>query len=657
MLTRDFAAEETDEGFNVTYSDDPEPIFVAKYRLDPEVAEMIRSRVVPNDAPGHNEGVLLPGQPVVGPDGEPFLAPADSTGDQGVDAALAVRARQQAMFPAPVSAPLPEPDDGTRGGMLSIQAPSMDPESQIPFAQPALIPTPGDVVGSLGIVPNAPPGFTPMDMGKGALSIEAPAVAHVERPPRELSKAQIGAAVGVPPGIAAPGAAPAGNGQRSGVRVGASSKRPGDASDVEFKPTELAVDPAEEARLADAAMLAGLKGDVAQQEAADLAAIAAETATEQARMKADYEAMVLKHNTDADRMFQDIVAGKVNPDRVYANMGTGQRITTIIGLILGGMGKAAAGGDNPVLTALNREIDRDIGLQRDALDRKESAYRMFREQGKDDVEAWKLSKAAALDVAAAKMDAASKRYGGEEARLSAQQAVLKLRTDAAALRKEALGADYAKQLETFKTVQEAKSKAVQAKAQADGVRIDAFNANTDRMRAEREGMGAGGDKTLQVEIAPGQWIQAADPTAREKIAAARDGHDSFIKGLDQLEALRRKNPGGNVLPAWMAFMGFDSAEQSKVGDSLAGAVQLAFLKANGAGAYDKGSGALAQSIIESPASFFGTNDAAFFSKMAELKSLANADYMATIRGRMAPGQAPALFGSAPMNAKPIGRVP
>lgn len=645
---REFSAAEDEESFHVFYPGEDEPVIVAKYRLDPDVAAQIRSRVVPDDAPGHQSGVFLANAMPEGTPAQEMSVLAQAAQDElaaqypptvtTIDPALVssqpvpvVAGEQSVMEPMSVA------PDGF-GGQSIQPIESVDPSLDVSMP-------PAQVYRSLLNTEAAP-----QSLGGVPQTGAGPFQTQYAGPALSAAGQQAGAA-SVPP---ASGSAGVGAGGRLGMGVSVSGRTPGEAS-VDFKPTPLAVDKNREQIDIDRAVLAGLAGDVEGRKANELAALAAEDAQTQMKMKQDFDAMVQRRALGAEQMRQEIAAGRVDPDRLFTNMDTGRRIGTLIGMVLGGMGKAMAGGDNPVITALNREVDRDIQLQRESIDRKRSVYKDYIDEGKTEVEAFRLSRADALDAMAAKMAATAKRYGSEVAGVNAQAAILKLRADAAADRAAAEASDFGRQLEQFKVVSKAKADEINAKAEQARTQINWYDAKTRRM--DVLGKGAGGDKTLQVEITPGQWIQAADPTAREKIAAGRDGHDSFIKGLDQLEALRRKNPGGNVLPAWMAFMGFNSAEQSKIGDSLAGAVQLAFLKANGAGAYDKGSGALASSIIESPANYFGTNDDAFFGKMKELKSLANADYMATIRGRMAPGQAPELFGgSGGFTAKPVGKV-
>lgn len=68
----------------------------------------------------------------------------------------------------------------------------------------------------------------------------------------------------------------------------------------------------------------------------------------------------------------DIATGHINPKQYLENMSTGKKITSGIGLILGGMGAGLTHGPNLAFQYLQNQIDRDIQSQRDDLGKKES---------------------------------------------------------------------------------------------------------------------------------------------------------------------------------------------------------------------------------------------------------------------------------------------
>lgn len=65
-----------------------------------------------------------------------------------------------------------------------------------------------------------------------------------------------------------------------------------------------------------------------------------------------------------DSVSDDIRNGHIKPNQYLDNMSTGKKFATAIGLILGGMGQGKIGGDNPVMTFLNNQINRNIEAQK-----------------------------------------------------------------------------------------------------------------------------------------------------------------------------------------------------------------------------------------------------------------------------------------------------
>lgn len=586
---REFSAAEDEESFHVFYPGEDEPVIIAKFGLEPDVAAQIRSRVVPDDAPGHNEGVVLPGQPVIGPDGEPFLAPADSTGDEGLDAALALRAQQQAMFPAPVSAPPPEPDDGTRGGMLSIQAPSMEPESQILFAPPELIPTPGGVVGSLGVVPNAPPGFTPMDMSKGALSIEAPAVAHVDRPPRELSKAQMGAAVGVPPGIAAPPTGPAGVG--AGGRVGGGVKQSSERGGAWRESDGIGAPPVDEKqamRDARAAVLANLAGEADKAAKDRDIAVQEQFLKDKAMLEQQNAADIARRDIEAKEMKRQIMEGKIDPTRLFSSMDGGRQAVTLISMVLGGLANGASGfrTGNVAVDMFDRMIDRDIAAQKDGLDRKQSMYRDFIQEGRDAQQAFLLTKAAMQEGLAAQLRLNASKLGSETAMMNAEQSAIAIESAAKANRDKAAN-DWTKtELDKRMTAAQIAKMRSDAQRQKEMTAIDYMNAQT---AAAKAGQGTPVDREYTIPVAPfavqgkqGVRFTGFDKVQSGKIRDAGSNAESLLAMLEDAKEFRR-DKWSAWIPSWAGGSDAKLAEMFKA--QIMGAIN----EQRDYGALDKGS--------------------------------------------------------------------
>lgn len=94
-----------------------------------------------------------------------------------------------------------------------------------------------------------------------------------------------------------------------------------------------------------------------------------EAALKQSIEAQNQRAQSYQQNFDAlqkerDAFMSDLQNKAVDPRRFYNNMGTGQKISTAIGLILGGMGGGLLKQENPVMKYLNQQITNDIEAQK-----------------------------------------------------------------------------------------------------------------------------------------------------------------------------------------------------------------------------------------------------------------------------------------------------
>lgn len=75
-----------------------------------------------------------------------------------------------------------------------------------------------------------------------------------------------------------------------------------------------------------------------------------------------------------DDFLQDMKAGHIDPNHYMGSMDTPKRISTAIGLLLGGIGGGLLHQENPALKFLNAQIDRDVDAQKANLGQKRSLY-------------------------------------------------------------------------------------------------------------------------------------------------------------------------------------------------------------------------------------------------------------------------------------------
>lgn len=97
-----------------------------------------------------------------------------------------------------------------------------------------------------------------------------------------------------------------------------------------------------------------------------------EAQTKQKEQQDHYQSRLSALNNERASFIKDINDNHINPEHYMSSMGTGQRIQTAIGLILGGMGAGITHTANPALEFLNKQIDNDIQAQKMELGKKEN---------------------------------------------------------------------------------------------------------------------------------------------------------------------------------------------------------------------------------------------------------------------------------------------
>lgn len=115
--------------------------------------------------------------------------------------------------------------------------------------------------------------------------------------------------------------------------------------------------------------------DVAQAQGEQGTKNIAQEAQYQKQQKSDfstYQAHDQQLTQDRLAIQKDIAANHLNPKRFIENLSTGDKITTAIGLILGGMGAGLTHGPNMAMGYLEKQIDQDIDAQKNELGKKEN---------------------------------------------------------------------------------------------------------------------------------------------------------------------------------------------------------------------------------------------------------------------------------------------
>lgn len=119
---------------------------------------------------------------------------------------------------------------------------------------------------------------------------------------------------------------------------------------------------------------AGISGEAAAQTqlGQQTAQALNEQVQQQQEARRDYQTHFNDLNQERQNFLQDIKNQHINPDHYLNSMGTGQKVATGIGLILGGLGSGLTHTPNMAAQFLQNQIDNDVNAQRAELGKKEN---------------------------------------------------------------------------------------------------------------------------------------------------------------------------------------------------------------------------------------------------------------------------------------------
>ena len=120
-----------------------------------------------------------------------------------------------------------------------------------------------------------------------------------------------------------------------------------------------------------------------------------------------------------DAMIADYQNGKVDPNRVWNNMTTGNKVLAGISLALSGLGSGLTGQDNLALKVITSSIDRDIDAQKSELGKKANLISQYTQEYRDVESASLATKLALTTTAKAQVDAVAARAVGPLAQANA----------------------------------------------------------------------------------------------------------------------------------------------------------------------------------------------------------------------------------------------
>lgn len=140
------------------------------------------------------------------------------------------------------------------------------------------------------------------------------------------------------------------------------------------------------------------------------------------KLKSNIDERIRLNIEAKNAMAEEIKNFQLDPNRVWKNKSTGNKVLSLIGIILGGYGHAL-GGSNPALKIIDDEIDRDIEAQKAEFGAKKTALDSYVAEYGNLQDA---SQALRLDMQAmvmAQTQLAANKFGGKVAEARSQQAI------------------------------------------------------------------------------------------------------------------------------------------------------------------------------------------------------------------------------------------
>jgi hypothetical protein len=180
----------------------------------------------------------------------------------------------------------------------------------------------------------------------------------------------------------------------------------------------------------------GAQAKLVADAAAQQADIQTKAMAERAALQKEWEAKLTANQGRADKVAADISSTKINPDAFWQSRDTGQRVSAVLAMALGGFYAGYTGRDNPVEKALNTAIERDIEAQKANLAKKQTELGYYMQQGHTLREAAQLATADSFQRTAAQAQLVATKLGGAMAGPQAAEASAKLLEKAQLLRQQ-----------------------------------------------------------------------------------------------------------------------------------------------------------------------------------------------------------------------------
>lgn len=153
------------------------------------------------------------------------------------------------------------------------------------------------------------------------------------------------------------------------------------------------------------------------------AAINAQYIQDQQKRQADFQVAQKAIQDQNTELFNNVRDSKIDPNRLWNNADTGQKIAAGLGLIFGGIGAGMTHSTNQAAEFLQKSIDRDVEAQKTDSSNNMNLYKLGLEKYKDAQSAEQFAQLQASTILAAKIQQTAQKIGSSQALAVAQQAI------------------------------------------------------------------------------------------------------------------------------------------------------------------------------------------------------------------------------------------
>lgn len=298
---------------------------------------------------------------------------------------------------------------------------------------------------------------------------------------------------------------------------------------------------------------------------ADLQVLDAAKRQRDAELQAQQDAKAAeRHQRFLDRneeLADEIGKQKVDPSRLFRDMSTAQKATSVLGSVLGGFAAGLKGGPNEFLQRFDNKVSEDIAAQQNEIDNKKSSLKaregvfgqMLAETGDRRLAAMQ-TRNMMYEAAKQELTAEADRLGIPEINVNADIARQAIQGQQDKLKEQFAHESYATAQQQAAAAAAAQ-RAAEEKAWQRQMDVVKFGLEKDKLEIDRQK--AGGD-------------QRKEDAAAVSTAAERMGKDEIVKNRELVNSLNRKvGADGNVVG-----LGLRATLASKIANSAPGSLAI-----------------------------------------------------------------------------------